>query len=118
MSHMPAATAAALPPELPPAERGCPSNTPGLCTRPWIEKVECELSGGVSACWGRIAGGVGSAPHAKLVHVGLTDDDSAGVFELLHDRRIERRDVVCHPGPLRAPLRAPLPGSDTAFGSR
>ena len=41
-SHSPAATAAALPPELPPAER--PSLSPnGLMTGPWIEYLFNEL---------------------------------------------------------------------------
>ena len=41
-SHSPAATAAALPPELPPAER--PSLSPnGLITGPWIEYLFSDL---------------------------------------------------------------------------
>jgi hypothetical protein len=49
MSHIPAATAAALPPELPPAESGSIFSDPGFLTVPYIENVECELTMSVTA---------------------------------------------------------------------
>jgi hypothetical protein len=89
--QLPSATAAADPPELPPADRGGSSGpgAEGLCTG--------EEKGGrwdVNELEGVSYGLHQHSPHAELVHLGLTDDVSAGVEQRRHAGGIEGRMVV------------------------
>lgn len=107
-SQSPLATAAALPPELPPATRrsfsgkdreaAIPDGPAGFTTGPKSEWILAELHDtGIIQSTTRSCPvkDRASLPHAELVHIGFAYEDSAGSPEFLNDGRIERRAVLC-----------------------
>ena len=91
-SHSPAATAAALPPELPPAER--PSLSPnGLTTGPCTEYLFNELRK-----WSRIAmlrPVVYDIPHSKFITISFPDNLCSCSLKEFHNRCIVWRGKAC-----------------------
>jgi len=84
---MPAATAAALPPELPPADLRSETLN-GFTTGPWIECTFRDLMGQVRkrsavGCWSVI-------PHTKFIAVGLPYNVCTRLLEKLNNCRVER----------------------------
>lgn len=92
-SHRPAATAAALPPELPPAERLSLSSN-GLMTGPWTEYLFNELAGQVEVPLHgeQVTNG---SPHSKFITVRFSNNFCPCSSKESHNRRIVRGGEFC-----------------------
>ena len=98
--HDPDATAAALPPELPPADlcqfdssstAGGYFGLKGLTTGPCAECTLCDLK--LVSC--ELTETIGtSSPHAKLIAVCLADDMRPGLSEQPYDSCVIRRNEI------------------------